>query len=339
MTARLELDRARVLAHRRRAGFLDERLTPGDGTLRLAAWAGLADSVPRSALLSLHARVEGTAPLAWQDPALVQVWGPRFCAYVVPAQDRGVFTLGRMPVEDARRRFAEDLADRLDAMLDGREMPYGEAGRAVGEHHSQFRRAAATGRVLIRWDGARQPLIRTVPPPDLGVAEARLELARRYLHVLGPGTVKGFSGWAGVRAPSAGPTFEALRPELLPVRTPTGDGWVLARDEASFLAAPGPAAPARLLPSGDAFTLLWDADRELLVPDAEQRAALWTPRVWPGAVLVDGEVVGTWRRSEERVTITAWRPLTADEREAVEQEATSMPLPGLAGPVTVRWEA
>jgi hypothetical protein len=52
------------------------------------------------------------------------------------------------------------------------------------------------------------------------------------------------------------------------VRTPVGEAWILARDEAAFRAAadPRPAAPARLLPSGDAYFLLYGADRALLIP-------------------------------------------------------------------------
>ena len=84
------------------------------------------------------------------------------------------------------------------------------------------------------------------------------------------------------------------------MRTPIGDAWILTRDEPTFRAARGAAAPARLLPSGDAYFLLQGADRELLVPDADRRGALWTPRVWPGALLVDGELVGTWRRAQGR---------------------------------------
>ena len=68
-------------------------------------------------------------------------------------------------------------------------------------------------------------------------------------------------------------------------------------------ADPGPVAPARLLPSGDAFCLLHGEDRTLLVPDARRQSALWTSRVWPGALLVEGEVVGTWRRANEVVAI------------------------------------
>src|SRR5438128_2860315 len=57
------------------------------------------------------------------------------------------------------------------------------------------------------------------------------------------------------------------------------------------------------------------------------RAALWTPRVWPGAVLVDGEIVGTWRRAHADVTIESSRRGSRAEREAVEAEASGLPLP------------
>ena len=69
--------------------------------------------MPRAALLSIHARVEGTEPSTWEDPSLVQLWGPRHHAYVVAARDLAVFSLGRLPDEAAARRIAEDLAARL----------------------------------------------------------------------------------------------------------------------------------------------------------------------------------------------------------------------------------
>jgi hypothetical protein len=64
---------------------------------------------------------------------------------------------------------------------------------------------------------------------------------------------------------------------------------------------------------------------------------LWTSRVWPGALLVGGEIAGIWRRSSATVTIDAWRRLSSAEREAVEAEAASLPLPGLDGAIAVRW--
>jgi hypothetical protein len=337
MAARLLLDRDSILAFRRRVGGLDARLRHGPDSLRLAAWAGLQDSVPRAALLSIHARVAGTGPSAWEDPSLVQLWGPRFSAYVVAAADLPVFSLGRLPEDGARLRRAEETADRLDAFLAGRRMPYGDAGRGLGHHGNLLRYAAPTGRVLIRWDGARQPTVWTVPAPAVPAHEARRELARRYLHVFGPATPASFVKWAGVRPQRGRSPFDPLAAELVAVRTPIGDAWILAADEPAFRELSGPEAPARLLPSGDAFFLLQGADRALLVPDAARRGELWTPRVWPGAILVAGEVAGTWRRAHAAVTLQAWRPLSPAEREAVEEEATSLPLPDLARAISVAW--
>ena len=338
MTARLELTREQILTFRRSVGSLDERLPPGPASLRRAAWAGLQDSVPRAALLSIHARVHGAGPDAWEDPSLVQLWGPRLAVYVVAAPDLAVFSLGRLPDGGEARRRADDLARRLHPYLDGRRMGSSEAGRGLGVHPNSLRYAAATGTVLIRWDGARQPPIWTVSPPDVDPREARLELARRYLHIFGPATPAAFADWAGIRPRAAGrAVFDALGQSLTRVRTPIGDAWILTGDEPTFRAPAGPAAPARLLPSGDAYWLLQGADRELLVPDADQRRALWTPRVWPGATLVEGEIVGTWRRSQAEVTIESWRRLSGAEREAVEAEAASMPLPGIGGAIRVGW--
>jgi hypothetical protein len=335
--ARLQLTRQQILAFRRQVGALDERLPPGRRSLRLAAWAGLQDSMPRAALLSIHARVEGTKPSTWEDPSLVQLWGPRFSTYVVAALDLPVFSVGRLPDGGSTRQVAEDLAARLHSLLGGTRMTDREAGDALGENHNRLRRAALTGTVVIRWEGARAATVWTVPPPQVDPGEARQELARRYLHVFGPTTPPSFAQWAGIGPRDGATAFEALGPSLTPVRTPIGDGWILSRDEAVLRSAVGPGAAARLLPSGDAYFLLQGAERELLVPEAARRAALWTSRVWPGAILVDGQVVGTWRRAGATVAAQLWRKLSRAERDAVEAEAEALPLPGVQG-VVVRWD-
>jgi hypothetical protein len=291
--------------------------------------------MPRAALLSIHARVQGTQPTALQDPSLVQLWGPRYSTYVVAAADVAVFTLGRLPEEPGPRRRAEELAARLHAHLGGARMSESAAGRALGEHPNRLRYAAPTGAVLISWDGARQPTIWTVPPPDVEPRDARLELARRFLHVFGPATPEAFARWAGIPLRRGQEAFHSLRTTLTPVRTPVGDAWVLSQDEPTFGVSPVPPAPARLLPSGDTFFL--GTDRALLVPDADRRSELWPSRVWPGALLLAGDVAGTWRRAGATMTVHPWRPLSPAERQAVEAEAHSLPLPGLTAPISVLW--
>jgi hypothetical protein len=335
---RLDLTRSQILAFRRRVGALDARLPPGPSSLQQAAWAGLQDSMPRAALLSIHARVSGTAPSAWEDPSLVQLWGPRYNVFVVAARDVAIFTLGTYPDDARGRRRAEDLAARLHTHLDGARMSYGDAGRALGVHPNSLRYASPTGTIVIRWEGARSPTVWTVPPPAVEPRDARLELARRYLHIYGPATPAAFGWWSGIGTRHATTAFEALRTSLIPVRTPVGDSWILGSDEPALRARPGEGAPARLLPSGDSYFLFQGVDRELLVPDPSRRRELWTPRVWPGGVLVEGEIIGTWRRAGATVTVRPWMRLAKAAREAVETEVAALPLPGVRGPIIARWE-
>ncbi len=305
-------------------------------SLRRAAWAGLQDSMPRAALLSLHARVEGVEPSTWENPSLAQLWGPRYSTYVVARRDFGLFSLGRLPEDRKGRLRAERMAKRLHAHLDGARRTDREVGRALGVGNA-LRYAATTGTVAIRWEGARAPIVWTVPAPEVDPADACRELARRYLHIFGPATADGFARWAGISRRSAAEAFASLEGSLLPVRSPLGDEWLLADNEPAMRAAETADAPARLLPSGDAYFLLDGAERELLVPRADQRAQLWTPRVWPGALLVEGEIRGTWRRSHHTVRIDAWARLSRGRRDAIEAEARALPLPGIDRPIEVVW--
>lgn len=336
MQARLRLTRQQILAFRRRVGALDERMPYATGSLERAAWAGLQDSMPRAALLSLHARVAGVGPAALDDAALAQLWGPRYNTYVVARRDFALFSLGRLPDSEKGRLRAERIAAAVNAHLDGRRMTDREAGSAL-RLGASIRYAATTGTVEIRWEGARAPVIWTVPPPGIEPADACRELARRHLHVFGPTTAGGFARWAGASARSAAAAYAALEDSLVPVRSPLGEEWLLADDEPEMRAATTASAPARLLPSGDAYFLLHGAERELLVPRAEQRQLLWTSRVWPGALLVDGEIRGTWRRAKHALRVDAWARLSRAAREAVETEASSLPLPGVERPTEVAW--
>ena len=267
--------------------------------------------MPRAAVLSIHARVDGTGPATWEDPSLVQLWGPRYSAYVVAARDLAVFSLGRLPDDERSRQRAEGLACRLHELLDGGRMTYGRAGRALGEPPNRLRYAAATGTVLIRWEGARQPIVWTVPKPDVAPRDARLELARRYLHIFGPGTPEAFSGWAGIPRPGGPRGVRGACRRADPGENPgrrargsshaTNQGCVPPRGPWRPPACSRAATPtsSSRVPIGS----FW-SPTQIIVGE------LWTPRVWPGALLVEGEVVGTWRRAQERVTIQTWRRLS-----------------------------
>jgi hypothetical protein len=340
--SRLKLTRQQILAFRRRVAGLEERSPNGPESLRRAAWAGLQDSMPRAALLSLHARITGVVSSSWDDPSLLQLWGPRYSTYVVAARDFALFSLGRLPDTEKGRLRAEEMAARVHVHLDGRTMTDREVGGALGVGNG-IRYAATTGTVAIRWDGARAPTIWTVTAADIDAADidpadACRELARRYLHIFGPTTAQRFARWAGISRRAGAAAFASLDGSLVAVRSPLGDEWLLAHDEPSVRSEHATSAPARLLPSGDTYFLLDGAERELLVPAAAERGQLWTPRVWPGALLVEGEIHGTWRRANQIVRIAAWTKLPRAARDAVEAEARSLPLPGLDREIDIVWE-
>jgi DNA glycosylase AlkZ-like len=330
--------RRQILAFRRRVGGLEERMPTGTESLRRAAWAGLQDSMPRAALLSLHARVDAVEPSTLDDPSLAQLWGPRYHTYVVAKRDFALFSLGRHPENAKSRLRAERLAEQLHTHLSGARATDREIGPALGIHPNALRYAATTGRVAIRWDGARAPIVWTVAAAEVDPADACRELARRYLRIFGPTTADAFARWAGISRGSAARAFASLEGSLLPVRSPLGDEWLLTEDEPAVLAPETAPAPARLLPSGDSYFLLDGAEREVLLPKADQRERLWKSRAWPGALLVEGEIRGTWRRSQHTVRIDAWGRLSGATRDAIEAEARALPLP-VKREIDVAWSA
>src|SRR3954463_4702223 len=132
MQSPLRLTRQQILAFRRRVGVLGERMPMNAQSLRRAAWAGLEDSMPRAALLSVHARVDNVESSTWEHPSLAQLWGPRYNTYVVAKRDFALFSLGRLPDNAKGRLRAERMAERLHAGLDGTRMTDREVARAIG---------------------------------------------------------------------------------------------------------------------------------------------------------------------------------------------------------------
>lgn len=332
------VDRARILSFRRLANGLDARRTRTKQSLRRAAWAGLQDSMPRAAVLSLHARIDGIDPFAWEDPAFVQVWGPRYSAYAVPATDVAFFTLGRLPDDEAGRDRAFGIAKRLHEVLADGPMDVRDAGKVLGRHPNMLRYATTTGTIAIRWDGARQPTVWTIEEPSIDPWAARSGLAKRFLHTFGPSTATAFGAWAGLKERSAEAAFDRMRRALTPVRTPIGDAWILNSDVDTLLDGAAEDAPARLLPSGDAYYLLQGAERRLLVPNSARRDRLWTSRVWPGAILANGAVVGTWRRSTNVVAAELWARVSRQVRDHIEAEVAQLPIQGAEGTMRLEFD-
>jgi hypothetical protein len=331
----VHLSGEQVLRYRARATHLAEKL-PG-GSFALAAWGGLQDTVPRSGVLSLHARVVGTEPASWEDPSLVQIWF-RGADYIVPRADVGIFTLGTYPRQPEEAARLERLADEVEDAVGGDTLTVREvAARLDGRERVHLRWLARTGRVHIRWD-ARDIWLIPAERPALDPEVARVELARRYLHWFGPATLPGLARWTGVSPADARETWASIEPELVAVVVQGQPRFVLHADLEALRVAE-PMAGVRLLPADDPFIKL---DHELLVPDPDLRRRVLprigeSPGYIPGAVLVDGEIAGVWQRQQRRVRIHPFARLDAEVRLAIEGEAITFPIAGEREP-SVTWD-
>ncbi len=62
------------------------------------------------------------------------------------------------------------------------------------------------------------------------------------------------------------------------------------------------------------------------MPDSARRQRVFKALAGPGALLVDGEIAGTWRyrRSDSEVTIEAFDSLDAGQQKAATDSATAV---------------
>jgi hypothetical protein len=340
-----EFTRARALAYRIAAHGLGDGPAPGaQAVLELGVQDTPAGSA-RHALAERGADDRGLT-LAWSlrgAPHLHHLGRlPRLGAALWPLNDadaraRLLWTTSRHEVMKVDALSAFRLAAGALAATVTRPMPRGEASAAVtallpeelsewcarckSTHVSEtlFRQAMLLAGVgLERAD--RELLLLPLPgwsgsEPDLA---ATAELALTYLRLLGPAGPIEVAAFLGT---AANPLATAWPSELADVRV-AGRRAFLPPDRLELLrCAPEPKG-VRLLPPSDPY--LQARDRTLLLGSRSRRSALWRPLASPGAVLIDGEIAGTWRtRSTAKagfeVLITPFDPLPAHAQEGIEE--------------------
>jgi hypothetical protein len=309
----LRVSRTQAVSYRLVVNNLSSRL-PAESYVE-AAYVGLQDTAPRDALLGMHARVEACEPSAWQDSRLIQTYSPRAAVYVLPADDFGIFTVGRLPRDPEARQAIEDLAEEACRALNGQE----RRGTAL-----PVRAACATGRIAVRWTTSAL-YVREHERPSIDPDTARVELCRRHVHAFGPTTPAAFAWWAGVSLGEATKTFALIADELMPVDLAGREAWVLAADESAVRQAE-PMRGVRLLVAPDLRVFGQDRTQLFVGPGKNDHSPL---QDWfhPNGLVVDGRIVGAWGRRGGRVNIKAAGPLASSTRRAIDAEAASMPVP------------
>lgn len=172
------------------------------------------------------------------------------------------------------------------------------------------------------------PVLRRIPGFKLPAASRRggsadasqtaFDVIRAYLRLLGPATPKLVAGYLDAPVADVKGRWPS---DTVEVSVAGETRWVLAAD---VDAVAGPTAPAtRLLGPYDLF--LQAKDRDLLVPDPVRAKTLWPVLGRPGAVLRDGEIIGSWRpRAAGRkltVRVDLWSTVPAKTRAAIGEQA------------------
>ena len=253
-----------------------------------------------------------------------------------------------VPVLDALRVVAGHLRDivtgptvkgeasgRLSGVLDEAYLRECRSCRATHVYEMLFRLPPLQAGLEIE-AGTSPPVLRRIPRhrPQLyarlgGEAYARFHAVRSYLRFYGPARPRDVAGF--LDAPLADVKAhwppDAVEVELTRVGAESRRDrrFILGQDlEPLMVGGLGDGSGiVRLLGPFDPWLQL--RDRELLVAQEGRRKDLWPVLGRPGAVVVDGEVAGTWRprASGPKLTVLVdpWLPLGAGLRNALEEQA------------------
>lgn len=147
---------------------------------------------------------------------------------------------------------------------------------------------------------------------------ALAELAQRYFTSHGPATLKDFVWWSGLTVKDARTAIDAAKRDLTHENQHGIGYWSNGSANRSTRA---PSAPVvRLLPAYDEFTVGYQ-DRSSLMPPGKRLSPM---SLLGAAVLVDGQIAGSWKRSlskdSVRVDVKLLRKLATAETWALERE-------------------
>ncbi|MEJ3653832.1 winged helix DNA-binding domain-containing protein [Actinomycetes bacterium KLBMP 9759] len=306
---------------------------------------GMQAQTPHSWYVGLWSRVAGFQPAAAAEPlgdgSLVRLALMRSTIHLVTERDALGLRAAVQPVLDrdltvnqlhgaaVRGLDLDEVVAAARPVLAERPRTQKELGAFLQERWPD--RPGATLAYVVR---NRLPLVQAPPRGVWGrsgpIAHTFLDgeagfslegLVHRYLAAFGPATVKDMQVWSGL-------THLREVFDLLPLRTFHDQH---GRELYDLPDAPRPdpdtPAPVRFLYDFDNL-LLSHADRSRVLTEEFQRVFRARQRPQPAAVLVDGITAAHWtlERDRERATLTVQphRPLTDEERSAVESEGARL---------------
>jgi Winged helix DNA-binding domain len=240
-----------------------------------------------------------------------------FAVAIRAAQREWVLRVWKPPPDE---RELEARAQRLDAFMAERPRRHEELvalGGRVFDAWLELVRVPPSG----TWEKRRAHLFQTaerwVGREDVGEADARDHLVRRYLAAFGPASRKDIAQWSQLKLVDLEPVLERLSLR----RFRDEEGGELLDVPRGALPDPETHAPVRFLPTWDAV-LLVHARRTGVLPE-RYRAVIFHPKNPPSVptFLVDGAVAGTWKYDKGGVSWESFERLDRAVARDVDEEA------------------
>lgn len=145
--------------------------------------------------------------------------------------------------------------------------------------------------------------------------EALAELTKRYFTSRGPATVKDFMWWSSLTAADAKRGLEMVEPPLERAVIAERTYWFAGSRSSRTAASP----TAHLLQGYDEYVIAYSQSRDVAVRDRSTTLLVETP--FYHAILIDGTVIGHWRRvltpAAMTIDVQLRRSLTKAERTAL----------------------
>ncbi len=211
-----------------------------------------------------------------------------------------------------------DVSGRLAEVMPEPHLRFCRPCDATHLYEMPFRLAAVRAGLELQLDTSPPVLQRTAGFKKAVASGDRFDLIRAYLRLLGPATPKHVADFLDAPVKDV----KAHWPEDVIEMMVGGEARsLLAADEQALESAD--ATATRLLGPFDLF--LQARDRATLVPVTAHVKELWPVLGRPGAVLVDGELVGTWRPRKSgktlKVAVQPWQKLSATTRNNIVEQA------------------
>ena len=150
--------------------------------------------------------------------------------------------------------------------------------------------------------------------------ESLAEIAKRYFTGHGPATLQDFAWWSGLTTADATAGLEMTK-RLLAQETINGQTYWLA---SSTPATKDPSPTAYMLPAYDEYTVAYKDRSAVLDPTYAKQANSGNGIFYP-TIVVDGQVVGTWKRTLKKdslvVTPSPFANLKRAETRAIAEAA------------------